>query len=90
MSDEQYRRYPRAAESLNSLVEGLGPDQADLLDRVLDKGVQVDPIDQIAVISGSVSKLDPFIVPDRETADTGRPSDNKGADADGEGEQEGS
>jgi hypothetical protein len=85
MSDEQYRRYPRAAESLNSLVEGIGPDQADLLDRVLDKGVQVDPIDQIAVISGSVGKLDPFIVPNGATEQPDGPSDSVGADADDQG-----
>jgi hypothetical protein len=84
MSDQQYRRYPRAAESLNSLVEGIGPEQADLLDRVLDKGVQVDPIDQIAVISGSVGKLDPFIVPEEATGHPDHPSDSVGADADDE------
>ncbi len=84
MSDQQYRRFPRAAESLNSLVEGMGPDQADLLDRVLDKGVQVDPIDQLAVISGSVGKLDPFIVPDAATGDSDSPSESVGIEADDE------
>jgi hypothetical protein len=85
MSDQQYRRFPRAAESLNSLVEGMGPDQADLLDRVLDKGVHVDPIDQLAVISGSVGKLDPFIVPDGATEQQDHPSDSVGADPDDQG-----
>ena len=87
MPGQQPARLPRIAESLNSLVEGIGPDQAELLDRVLDKGVQVDPIDQIAVISGSVGKLDPFVVQDGATEHPDSPSHSEGAKADGEGEE---
>lgn len=60
--------------SVNSQEEGVGPDQGELLDRVLDKGVQVDLADRIAMITGSVIEIHPHIV-DEATAPTSCASD---------------
>ncbi len=88
MADEsQIRSIPRAAQSVNSQIDGVGPDQADLLDRVLDKGVRVDPVDQICVITGAVDKLDPFIVEERATDAANAASDNIGPDLESTGEK---
>jgi hypothetical protein len=59
---EQGNLHSRLAFSVNSLEEGIGPDQADLLDRVIDKGVHLDPIDQIAIITGTSGKFHPSVV----------------------------
>ena len=88
MPDEsQSASVPRAAQSVNSQIDGVGPDQADLLDRVLDKGVRVDPVDQICVITGSVDKLDPFVVEERATDASDAASDDSGPDFESTGEK---